>query len=504
MGKGGTITKRVDIIDIYDPRLTGRAAEKGTLFRFIPSAGNPILLIKADDGFTTNWISVGGGGGGSVTGDPETLAYYNSVTGDLTDNTNARFKPILNSMALLATPGTINQGGESSLVLEKGDGTETVNLTGMASLIRGRFIVNSVVSAISFASSAIGYANNGTITANTGAGAEARGEALDSGTLLSSGAGASALGSANQSGQISALSSGSIAAGATNAGGQINAGSPGTFGSFAFGGTNAGATLNSIETGTLAHGACTDAGSVISASNGGAHAHGVAGGGGRIDAGGFAAHASGFALTNLISASGFASAVFGTCNSGDHVSSGSASFSIGDANTASGDLSLTTGLGNLNASYCCFVLGRYGSTPSASTNSWVNTDPVFVTGNGSGVGSEANSFEISKDGRIKTTAAQVHAACRSVNSDTTLSDRTDRSIFVNTTTATGNVNITFPAGVDGLEYFVKDSGDNATVNNILFLPSGADTIEASADITNSRGTRHFQFFGGVWYVMNLP
>ena len=120
------------------------------------------------------------------------------------------------------------------------------------------------------------------------------------------------------------------------------------------------------------------------------------------------------------------------------------------------------------------------------------------------VGLESLGFEVSKDGRVKTTAAQVHAACRSINADSTLSERTDRSIFVDTATATGNVTVTFPAGVDGLEYYVKDSGNNATVNNIIFAATGGDTIEASADITNSRGTRHFQYFGGVWYVMNLP
>ena len=61
MGKGGNKTERVDIIDSYDPRVVGRAAQKGTFFRYIPSIGNPILLVKTDDGFSTNWSPVGGG-----------------------------------------------------------------------------------------------------------------------------------------------------------------------------------------------------------------------------------------------------------------------------------------------------------------------------------------------------------------------------------------------------------------------------------------------------------
>lgn len=61
MAFGGNITQRIDIIDIYDPRVVGRAAAKGTLFRYIPPVGLPELLIKDDDGFSTNWTSVGGG-----------------------------------------------------------------------------------------------------------------------------------------------------------------------------------------------------------------------------------------------------------------------------------------------------------------------------------------------------------------------------------------------------------------------------------------------------------
>jgi len=69
MGQGGNKTQRVDIIDSYDPRVTGRAAQKGTFFRYIPGIGSPVLLVKTDDGFSINWSPVGGGGGGAVTYD---------------------------------------------------------------------------------------------------------------------------------------------------------------------------------------------------------------------------------------------------------------------------------------------------------------------------------------------------------------------------------------------------------------------------------------------------
>lgn len=67
MGRGSNFTFRVDITDSYDPRVTGRVAQKGTVFRYIPAVGDPELLIKADDTTATNWISLSGGGALPIT-----------------------------------------------------------------------------------------------------------------------------------------------------------------------------------------------------------------------------------------------------------------------------------------------------------------------------------------------------------------------------------------------------------------------------------------------------
>lgn len=66
MAKGGITTQRVDIIDNYDPSIVGRAAAKGTLFRFIPNVGTPTLFIKLDNGFSTNWINFSAGSSAEV------------------------------------------------------------------------------------------------------------------------------------------------------------------------------------------------------------------------------------------------------------------------------------------------------------------------------------------------------------------------------------------------------------------------------------------------------
>lgn len=59
MGTAGTQAQRVDVIRSTDPRSTGYAAKKGTLYRYIPASGSPELLIKTDDGFSVNWTPLG-------------------------------------------------------------------------------------------------------------------------------------------------------------------------------------------------------------------------------------------------------------------------------------------------------------------------------------------------------------------------------------------------------------------------------------------------------------
>lgn len=61
MGRGNSITDVNDWINSFDPRVTGLAGKKGALFRLIPGVGSPTLLLKQDNGFSTNWLPVSGG-----------------------------------------------------------------------------------------------------------------------------------------------------------------------------------------------------------------------------------------------------------------------------------------------------------------------------------------------------------------------------------------------------------------------------------------------------------
>ena len=75
-----------DYAEPFDPRITGFNAPKGVLWRLVPPSGvgNAIVLQKQDNGFSTNWVPIGGGGG-SVTGLPNTVAFYDNAGNISTD-----------------------------------------------------------------------------------------------------------------------------------------------------------------------------------------------------------------------------------------------------------------------------------------------------------------------------------------------------------------------------------------------------------------------------------
>jgi hypothetical protein len=75
LSTGNSKTEVFDWINSFNPRVTGLAAPKGTLFRYIPTIGVPVQLLKNDDGFSTNWTAAGEG---------DQAAVYYVGTGDLT------------------------------------------------------------------------------------------------------------------------------------------------------------------------------------------------------------------------------------------------------------------------------------------------------------------------------------------------------------------------------------------------------------------------------------
>jgi len=116
-------------------------------------------------------------------------------------------------------------------------------------------------------------------------------------------------------------------------------------------------------------------------------------------------------------ASAYAATAFGQQN----VASNERAFTTGSHNTASGLNSYTSGYyvtasgdhsyagGNYSTadSYCEVAFGRYNTIPANTVASWVNTDQLFVLGNGTGAGTRSNAMEILKNGQGFLTAGMI-------------------------------------------------------------------------------------------------
>jgi Chaperone of endosialidase/Head domain of trimeric autotransporter adhesin len=127
---------------------------------------------------------------------------------------------------------------------------------------------------------------------------------------------------------------------------------------------------------------------------------------------GYGAWATGdaaIAIGTNCSSTGYHSMAFGS----ETTSSGIYSFAIGNSNTASGNYSTALGsqnssIGNFTTtlgaaltaqSYVSVVAGRYNII-SGSNNSWVNTDPLLVIGNGSSIYNPNNALTLLKNSNL--------------------------------------------------------------------------------------------------------
>lgn len=266
--------------------------------------------------------------------------------------------------------------------------------------------------------------------------------------------------------------------------------------------TDLGGTLASSGQGALAMGYALSPGGDISATGPGALAGGFTNTY-AILAGNEGALAFGVTNADAISATGGGSFAMGLTGTGAITASGQASFAHGDNLSVTAVKAQAFGIGHLNNSYGAMVVGTYADASAATPGNMVATDPAFIVGKGTSTGSRANGLRIDKDGKATTTAAQSHTAIRSTNANTALSERTDRTLLIDTVTAGGAVNVELPIAPDnGLEFFIKDSTGNASTNAIQIQIVGGQLFEnstSSASISTNFGGQHIQYLNGVWY-----
>lgn len=187
-------------------------------------------------------------------------------------------------------------------------------------------------------------------------------------------------------------------------------------------------------------------------------------------------------------------AVFGTQG---RINSGTSSYNFvaGEINTATSNSGAVFGNNATVQAYSSFVIGRY-NVLQGTLASWVATDDLFLAGNGTGTGSRANAYVLSKDGKILTSAAQKHTAIRVVAAAASVSARTDRTIVFDTAGSSGN--LTLPAGEDGLEFIFSSKGAGGATYTLV--ANGGDTFDNSVDTSLIAGDIEWiQFKTGVWY-----
>lgn len=77
---------------------------------------------------------------------------------------------------------------------------------------------------------------------------------------------------------------------------------------------------------------------------------------------------------------------------------GLVSSAFGGFSRADGDYSTSFGY-SIAKAYACVTIGGYNDTSAASSVDWINTDPIFLIGNGTSV-NRNNAFTVLKNGRI--------------------------------------------------------------------------------------------------------
>lgn len=497
MGQGGSKGWRVDIIDNFDPRVNGRAATKGTMFRWVsPTVGvDPIILLKQDEGFSKNWIC--------ICGDVDVVCTNVVAATDGTcpapelapDLGDAKNFAVLGSTTDTNTGGTVVTG---DLGLSPG-----VAVTGFppGTVIGTQHVTDGAAAAAQISAMAA-YLNlqgraPGTPITPGGGGLDAL--ILPPGTYTS--------------GSTMDLSVGATltldAAGDPNAVWIFQVGSALTL--------NNGSTVTVINGGSLANvfWQVTSSATIGTTEVGGGTVIALASvtlqtgtsWAGRV-----------WALTGAVTMDTNAITLPAPATGCGNVDLTSAPAVIDGVTLELGDLVLIKNQ-TLPAENGVYVFNGVGVALTRAPD-W-NTPQDFVVGKevcvGGGIinggtkwdntlvvvtlGVDPVEFvEVVVGDFMLRDYSNAQAPVRVASNPDTLGG-TDRTLLVDTSAGAIPFVVNMPLGVNGKEFFIKDIGANAAVNNITFTANGTDAMEAGSNIISDSGCRHFQFFGGIWYIL---
>lgn len=455
-----------------------------------------------------SWVS--GGGGGPIAGTADTIPIFNgagllSSTSKLSYvDTNCSF-----AFGFTAAGGVVTGGAPASMSLGKADGAGSIiQMGGAAStgcLAIGYALNGGVITSGALNTSGCfshGFADGiGSYLKTQGHGSYAQGYALTAGFIQATSEASQATGIAQAGGSLRASASASFVHGSSSIGGIESSADSATV----FGKTVTGATINNGGIAAFLHAYSSAFNSVINAADGMfvsamATSGNISVFGG--NSGALFAYTTNVFNINVTSDGTFAHLVaeIGTCDV-----RGFGAFVSGDNNFTDGKYVKALGIGIKNQNYNCLIIGQYNVIPVVNHNTYVNVEPAFVIGIGSGDGSRLDGFRVDKDGRQITYASEVHSAIKSYIVDPGLLDaRLDRTAIVLTDTIGHAAALQLPQGEDGLEFFIKNAGINYVINLTV---TGGDAIDPTyltlyGATVPIKFCAHFQYLSGIWWALS--
>jgi hypothetical protein len=178
------------------------------------------------------------------------------------------------------------------------------------------------------------------------------------------------------------------------------------------------------------------------------------------------------ALGNSTNATGSNSTALGY----DTKATGDASTALGSSTNATGTNSTVLGIATNSRAHASVVLGRYNDSISTSEPTfWVDTDPVFMIGNGTADNARRNAFLIAKNGETGINVANgmpqalLHLKARENTSDMHIRLENDANGNYTSVYYNGS-DMTFRTSASGNQYVWRNSAGTGN----MYLQHGGD------------------------------